>query len=429
MALAEVQSLESFLDELLPAETAQDAGEMLSALAVLDGGGKMKPLTHKRGRPSQKTTNSERCRRYRLKRQKEEEKLVYDNLNLKRERRALKKQFDTLQREVNELIRLGDKSLHMENERLRKELLGHQLYLDKVVSAIRSPFPFETAVDRQYRALHDGIDNAVNLVVGTMYNSMCDSTWKVGKPFELQSGMFCRWMYQLLPLGSSVTDATRVNIRLDLENLPYPAKVLETYVWQYMKNPPSSLDPDLPADTYNQKYWFNHVLCEDIRTPRLTENKLECSRIIIPKERPEKEVIVLHSTKEVDIYPMAYLQDCRLAQTSQPILSSTRCNIVVSTNLQEDVCIPGHNSKLERLDTGFSKGTAIKEDRKDVDNPCSRITHLMSMAMNNGYPALAGPGFEIIESSGELSKLVLKIWRSKMRSMMKGLQQFPGKSL
>ena len=385
MAVMEVHSLENFLEELLPADgvdavEVQTAESMLDALAVLDGGGKMGAM--KRGRREKKTTNSERCRRYRLKRQKEEEKLVYDNLNLKRERRTLKEQLETLQREVDQLVRLGDVNLHSQNELLRKELLvckvcvlygtyicmysrqgitsfdvqGHQLYLEKVVSAIRAPFPFEPAEDQHYRAMTNGIDHAVNIVVGAMYNSMTDSTWKVGKPFELKSGMFCRWMYQLLPLGSSISEATRLNIRMDVENLPYPAKVLEKYVWQYMKDPPSSLDPDLPADTYKERYWFNHIICEDISAPKsyAGERKVEWSRVMLPKEDPVKEVVVVHSSKEVDIYPMAYLQDSRLAQASEPLLSSSKCKMVVSTNLKEGVEVPGLNSNLERIDSNFS---------------------------------------------------------------------------
>lgn len=221
---------------------------------------------------------------------------------------------------------------------------------------MKSPFPFEKQEDRQLRRLQNGIDDAVNLVVGAMYNSMTDSTWRIGKPFELWSGMFCRWMYQLLPIGSSIAEATRINVRLDMENLPYPGKVLEKYVWQYLKNPPSPLDPDLPADTYNEKYWFNHVICEDIRTaqPHFGDSKVEYSRIVIPKEHPEKEVIVLHSSKEVDIYPMAYLEDSRLAQSSETLLSSSRCNVVVSTNLQVDITLPGHRSNLERVYAAFS---------------------------------------------------------------------------
>lgn len=128
MAVVEVQALENFLEELLPADTIQDAETMLDTLAVLDGG-KMAPMMKKRPREGRKTTNSERCRRYRLKRQKEEEKLVYDNINLKRERRVLKRQLESLQLEVEELVRLGDINLHSENEILRKELLVSNQYV------------------------------------------------------------------------------------------------------------------------------------------------------------------------------------------------------------------------------------------------------------------------------------------------------------
>ena len=58
----------------------------------------------------------------------------------------------------------------------------------------------------------------------------------------------------------------------------------------------------------------------------------------------------------------------------------------------------------------YRKGTAIKQDREDDENPSCRITHLMNMALNNGTPPIADDSFKIIEASGELSNCVKLIW-------------------
>lgn len=60
----------------------------------------------------------------------------------------------------------------------------------------------------------------------------------------------------------------------------------------------------------------------------------------------------------------------------------------------------------------YRKGTAIKEDRDDDENPCSRMTHLLSMSLKEGFPSQANDSFKILEASGELSKAVKLIWVS-----------------
>ena len=206
--------------------------------------------------------------------------------------------------------------------------------MDRVVSAVNAPLWLEcTTTHEQARAIQSVLDSAVNRLVGIMYNSMTDASWKHGKPFKVEDGIYVRWMFQLLPRGSSLHNATHANLRFDVKGLPFSPETLAEYSWKYLKRPPGPMDPGMPSDTPSKRYWYNHAQVEEVETPKLAsvDGPLECTRIVYPVRLVEKEVVLLHSTKDVQVYPMAYMNNAELAGLEEPVLAPAKCTMVVST--------------------------------------------------------------------------------------------------
>ena len=94
--------------------------ERADAKSASDSGDSERPVRRSYKR---KVNNSERCRRYRLKRQLETETLQRDNAALKQERSLLQVQLSSLQKEVTQLSLTYGVDLKAENELLRKQLM------------------------------------------------------------------------------------------------------------------------------------------------------------------------------------------------------------------------------------------------------------------------------------------------------------------
>ena len=119
-----VEELVSFVEELPPEETLQayeKGGTDFSAHSEqLEGKPKQKIRSTKT--KSGRTTNVDRCRKYRDKRRKEEAQVYTENFELKQQRTELQRQIAELEVEVQTLRGQGVVNLSKENELLRREI-------------------------------------------------------------------------------------------------------------------------------------------------------------------------------------------------------------------------------------------------------------------------------------------------------------------
>lgn len=156
---------------------------------------------------------------------------------------------------------------------------------------------------------------------------------------EKGKDIYVRWMYQLIPLGSTLKTATQANLRFDIRGLPFPPEVLTDYAWRFLRRAPSVADKVLPEDSTGKSYWYNHASVEKLETPQVAnvEGPVECTRIVYPVQKLEKEVTLLHATRTLDVYPMAYMPDCELAESKDGVLSPTKCSMIISTSAGESI--------------------------------------------------------------------------------------------
>lgn len=72
-------------------------------------------------------------------------------------------------------------------------------------------------------ALQTGVSSSVSQVIGLAYSSLIDESWKRAEDWELYGGIQAKVWYQTLPIGASLTEASLLNVRVDLLNIMRPA--------------------------------------------------------------------------------------------------------------------------------------------------------------------------------------------------------------
>ena len=163
---------------------------------------------------------------------------------------------------------------------------------------------------------------------------MTDASWVKLPTYEVMEGVTIQFKYQLIPIGSTLENAQRVNIRTDCTGLPISSEQLFRNI--------SAVQCDieaLKATSTNESLFKNHVALEEVHpiVPLGEDGFVACVRCLVPKHAPKREAIVVHLAKTIDLYPSAfaltndarYDVDFLLAQQRYKLLMSTTSNIKV----------------------------------------------------------------------------------------------------
>ncbi|GBG24172.1 Hypothetical Protein FCC1311_003902 [Hondaea fermentalgiana] len=252
----------SYEDSLAPADTSG------ATLATGDG----------KRRPAKKAENEKNRRRAvvaassratRAKRKREREELHKRNQILEQEREIYLTRIAQLQTEVQAFRDSGVVNLQKENELLRVEIRKHKAFLRTIVDATRAA-PKLTA-EEQYRLIHSGTASAVGQVVGLVFTSAADHTWKWSTltiPSYDDSLVECKVGLQPLPLGCEVHAAKRGNYRIDMPWRPETPMQMKQKIWAAWSRPEISATLYSPL-TRKVKVGISevHTNFEDLKRP------------------------------------------------------------------------------------------------------------------------------------------------------------------
>jgi len=189
------------------------------------------------------------CRKTRLKRKNEQLELDARNEELLREQEKFRAEIATLQSEIQHLKKYsqyGGIDLKTQNLLLRAEVKRHKTFVNHIKCMI-SNIPQYTSLEK-LKLANEGIESTIGQVIGMCYTSVLDRSWQIVeyKPNVKQmEGVKIVCRYQFLPEGSTPENATRLNFRTDVYNMPIAC--------DKMKGVCSNLDPKVEKE-YRQKY-------------------------------------------------------------------------------------------------------------------------------------------------------------------------------
>lgn len=161
--------------------------------------------------------NAERSKQTRQRKKEKVEQERRDNVSLRKDRHNLLKRVADLELEVQGLRGSNAVNLEKENELLAAELKRYKRYVDRIVELTKAETDYphqETLV-----ALQTGISSSVSQVIGLTYSSLIDETWLKGEDVLLVGDILAKVWYQLLPIGLSRAESTRMNMRVDFTNI------------------------------------------------------------------------------------------------------------------------------------------------------------------------------------------------------------------
>lgn len=168
-------------------------------------------------------------RRGRAKRKREKLDLEARNKKLEEENRALQSTIAELQFEMQRANSEKQRSIYeMENEILKKQVTEHRNFVDQVQNLMRGP---DTTKIERKRLIQQGSNSAVAQLMGLLYASHGDPSWKMlnRSPFGTEDFEFKCAKYQFLPFNTNARTAKRFSLRADVlckAKTKYVAKVL-----------------------------------------------------------------------------------------------------------------------------------------------------------------------------------------------------------
>ena len=168
-------------------------------------------------------------RRGRAKRKREKLDLEARNKKLEDENRALQSTIAELQFEMQRANSEKQRSIYeMENEILKKQVTEHRNFVDQVQKLMRGP---DTSKIERQRLIQQGSNSAVAQLLGLLYASDGDPSWKTLKrtPFSTDEFEFKCAKYLFLPFNTNARTAKRFSLRADIlckAKTKYVAKVL-----------------------------------------------------------------------------------------------------------------------------------------------------------------------------------------------------------
>ncbi|CAK9053371.1 Uncharacterized protein SCF082_LOCUS29078, partial [Durusdinium trenchii] len=169
--------------------------------------------------------NAAQCKRFRENRKRKMAELRARNLELEAEHALLHERVAELHAEVDMLRHSGQVvDMERENRLLRVEVKRHKAFVERVLDAaalegddtlsrvLASP-------EESYRLLRNGLDAAAGMVKGMLYTS---KSWKLAESVAMPGGFRAEVRFEQL-------GATRLNLRFEVGNLPYPAEVVDRF--------------------------------------------------------------------------------------------------------------------------------------------------------------------------------------------------------
>ena len=177
-------------------------------------------------------------------------------------------------------------------------------------------------------------ESAVSQVIGLMYSSMNEKSWNTANTVEVDPGdgaplqkVVPRWQY--LPIGATIKDARRVNIRTDFVGVGVSAAALADYFWSIA----TRIDV-LQAKFQSVPHLKDFELHEVYKKTRITENEeIQCISMSRPEGDGRSEGVFVAALKEVDVHPMAYgeTMDGTAPLETTKIFTTSTCNVNIDT--------------------------------------------------------------------------------------------------
>ena len=190
------------------------------------------------------TKNAERCRASRAKRKEELATLKRENVGMKRDRGDLLESIASLEQQVQELRGMDAVDLKKENELLLAEvkvcilravsfklcqinstsLQRYKCYVERIMGVVEDVRGYSK--QDVLNSLKIGISGNVSRIVGMLYSSLADPSWRSGDDVDFREEIKGKVWSQFLPTDSQPKDAARLNLRVDMCNIPRKAEYI-----------------------------------------------------------------------------------------------------------------------------------------------------------------------------------------------------------
>ena len=170
----------------------------------------------------------------------------------------------------------------------------------------------DTSEEENSRVMKSCVESAIGQMVGLSYSSLVDPTWVKGKPLTLvldeNACIQCQaeMRYQCLPVGSTVADALRINIRFDIPGFPANASATSEFLTAI------STDVAKLRRQYDESsFHFGLDITEAFPFRRIGESMFACFRFVHTFGENKLTSLMVSSSKEVAMYPEAFPADTR----------------------------------------------------------------------------------------------------------------------
>lgn len=291
----------------------------------------------------------------------------------------------------------------------------HKRYIERVVSVTKDT-PLQVETEEEQRILRSGIESATAHIVGIMYSSMCDSSWTVTNSFEVD-GVVCTCRYQLLPTGCRFEEATRVNLRVDCQELNVSAEDVMDYVVRTSNDieswatkfgdTPDAMYKDVALEVVHPKF-----ACSD-------DEVIACVRCLAPKDKPEREEIFVHATKNVNLYSTAFVDKNTFYENPDCRLTPLSCKMLVGTTADIQIAKPGEADRLQRVIEIESEGYLVRSKGANT----SSWTHIMSTPISSTDETSRILHEIPIDETGNVKQGYIDMWR---KTVVDFAQQYSG---
>lgn len=298
---------------------------------------------------SSKSRNAIACKRFREKRKRETETLKRRNEELEQERDALLEKVRALKMRVQELRGDGTVDLATENELYKAETGRYNHFVSCVTGS--SAKPISPARGERAQTFRQGIDSSVAQALGLAYMSSSAQnnglSWRVGQDIKVASFAIAS-KYEILPSGSTSDNATRLNMRLELRDMPVE--------YNDMGSRLSALLSD-PAYVARAHCSTDDLVVDDI-TPNDVDDLLDLStsgekiRFLRQRSGSDVELINTAVSKVVDIFPRAISPssnaDEQPCKAYVSVRSATTTDMLKHAQLDPELSSPGSNDSEGR---------------------------------------------------------------------------------
>ena len=201
----------------------------------------------------------------------------------------------------------------------------------------------DTTEEERNRILTSCVESTISQMVGLSYNSLVNPTWVEGVSMSLvldeETPIQCHTdiRYQCLPLGSTPSNALRINLRFDIAKFPFSGDIFSRYLKKM------GTDVNKLRNQYKGIELPYELAIEELFPCReIGESFFSCFRYLQTFLDSKLETIIVFSSKEVAVYPEAFLDSIQGVDTDEngrinvKIHSSTSCNLLKPKETTEE---------------------------------------------------------------------------------------------